>query len=157
MMTFCSAINACSCLPSAGLRVRFSERRRHPASLAPPTSLIQTQKTKLFRHKMWVGLGAPDRVPNPTCAEIFNVGIQIKRLVLFQTRILSKRNPSPQPVNTPKSPGKVHLDQSSVQIRRANGIMRRPCILHCLKSFKFFGHELEEFRDLAVSPRALEL
>ena len=79
------------------------------------------QKTK-FRHKMWVGWGTPYRVPtDPTCAEIFDVGIQIKRLILFQTRILSTRNPKPQPVNTLKSPSKVNLDQSSAQIRRENG------------------------------------
>ena len=67
---------------------------------------------------MWVGWGTPYRVPtNPTCAEMFDVGVQIEAFVLFQTKILSKRNPPPQPVNTPKSPGKVHLDQSGAQIK----------------------------------------
>ena len=81
------------------------------------------QKTK-FRHKMWVGWGTPYRVPtNPTCAKKFDVGVQIETLVLFQTRILSKRNPPPQPVITPKSPGRVHLDQSGAQIRKASGMI----------------------------------
>jgi hypothetical protein len=88
---------------------------------------------------------------------MFDVGVQIEAFVLFQTKILSKRNPPPQPVITPKSQGRVHLDQSGAQIRKASGIMRRPCIPHCLKSFKFLGHELEKLRDLAVNPRALKL
>jgi hypothetical protein len=107
---------------------------------------------------MWVGWGTPYRVPtDPTCAEMFDVGILIETLVLFETKMLSKKNSPPQPANTPNSLGKVHLDQRGAQIRKGNRIMRRPCTHHFRKSFAFLKHEFKELRDLAVDPRALEL
>jgi len=41
-------------------------------------------------------VGTPYRVPtDPTCAEMFDVGILIETLVLFETKMLSKKNSSP--------------------------------------------------------------